>query len=141
MKSKKTADTYEDIINLEHHTSKKHPNMSITDRAAQFSPFAALTGHEEALKETERLTDYKIELEDELKDRLDEKIKIIIDKIEQKPEITITYYIPDEKKSGGKYAEETGCIVKIDSINGNIYMDNGKKIKVEDIIDLDSNIF
>ena len=92
-------DPYEDIINLPHHVSPKRPQMSMQDRAAQFSPFAALTGYEDAIKETGRLTDVKIELSDEDRELLDQKQQYLQEHIGDRPEITITYFVPDEKLS------------------------------------------
>ena len=104
---------YEDIINLPHQTSKRHPRMSLYDRAAQFSPFAALTGHEETAKETARLTDQKLELSD---DTL-EKLSCIADMIATHPDVTITYFVPDSKKTGGTYDTYSGKVKKIDEYN------------------------
>ena len=104
---------YDDIINLPHYVSKKRPQMSIEARSAQFAPFAALTGYDEKVKETARLTDRKIELEDGQKEILNNKLLYILENIEEKPEITFTYFIKDTKKSGGKYIEKTGIARKI----------------------------
>ena len=94
---------YDDIINLEHHISKKHKQMTIENRSAQFAPFAALTGFEELVKETARKTEDRVEIDEELKYILDEKISIIQNQIKNNPKVTITYFIPDSKKKGGKY--------------------------------------
>lgn len=94
-------DRYDDIIHLPHHISKTRPQMSMMDRAAQFSPFAALTGYDAAIKETGRLTDEKIELGEETKAVLDRKQSYLSDMISVQPEITVTYFLPDERKSGG----------------------------------------
>ena len=94
---------YDDIIDLPHPTSRKHPRMSLHDRAAQFAPFAALTGHEAAIKETARLTDRKAELSDEMIAELNDQINIIRDNIGTDQIIAVTYFVPDEKKSGGEY--------------------------------------
>ena len=94
---------YEDIINLTHHVSKKHPQMSMHDRAAQFAPFAALSGHSEAIAETARLTDRKIELDEYEKMNLDEKLIVLQEHIRETPEINVTYFCPDDNKDGGRY--------------------------------------
>lgn len=94
---------YDDMLHLPHPTSQKHPRMPISDRAAQFSPFAALTGHEAAVKETARLTDQKIELDESKKAILDAKLQMIVEQIKSQPIVTITYFVPDEKKAGGAY--------------------------------------
>ena len=92
---------YDDIIDLPHHVSKVHPQMSIWDRSAQFAPFAALTGHDAAIKETARLTDERLELSDEVIMKLNDQLNMIRDNIGTEQEISITYFVPDEKKSGG----------------------------------------
>lgn len=125
---------YKDIINLKNPTSKKYPRMSIEKRAAQFSPFAALTGFEEKIIETKRLTQTKIDLTDEYKLILNEKI---IEKHKNKVKTTITYFIKDKLKKGGKYIEEKGVIKKIDDYNKQIILENNKKISIIDIIDID----
>ena len=99
---------YDDIINLPHHVSQTRPQMSMIDRAAQFSPFAALTGYDAAIKETGRLTDTKLEIGDEERDVLDRKQQYLQKIVADRPEITITYFVPDEKKAGGSYTSLTG---------------------------------
>ncbi len=94
---------YDDIINLPHHKSNNHPEMSLYARSAQFAPFAALTGYEELVEETARETNKKIEIDDDIRFILDSKLQILMDKIKQKPEVEITYFVPDTKKDGGVY--------------------------------------
>ena len=94
---------YEDIINLPHHVSATRPQMSMLDRAAQFSPFAALTGYDAAIKETGRLTDEKIEMDEEALNILNMKFQILVDSLDDEPEVTFTYFKPDERKAGGAY--------------------------------------
>ena len=130
---------YEDMIYLEHHVSKKHPQMSVHDRAAQFSPFAALTGHGEAIAETARLTDRKIELDDYEKLKLDEKLFILQEKIKETPEVYITYFCPDTKKDGGTYLTVSQRLKKIDSVERILVMVDGMKIKMEDVLDISYN--
>ena len=132
---------YNDIINLPRHISKKHPQMSIYARSAQFAPFAALTGYEDAVKETARETNQKIEIDEELKAILDSKIQTIIEKINHKPEITITYFVPDEKKEGGEYRTISGIVKKIDTYNQQIILENSTEIRIEDIIDITGEMF
>lgn len=127
---------YEDIINMPHHISKKHPPMGIEVRAAQFAPFAALTGYEDAVKETGRVTDKKIDLEDEAKNILDKKIKLLQDVINRCPNITVVYFIPDLKKEGGKYITVNGNLKRIDEYNQKIILENDQAIKVCDIMDI-----
>ncbi|NMA84347.1 MAG: YolD-like family protein [Epulopiscium sp.] len=131
---------YDDIINLPHHESKTHPRMSKLNRAAQFSPFAALTGYDMAIKEAARLTYKRIELDETEKSVLDEKMRIIQDTLSSKPEITITYFQPDEKKLGGAYLSITGIVKKIDGYNRSILMQDGTRIGIEDIISITGEI-
>ena len=134
-------DPYEDIINLPHNVSPKRPQMSIQDRAAQFSPFAALTGYEDAIKETGRLTDVKIELSDEDRELLDQKQQYLQEHIGDRPEITITYFVPDEKKSGGAYISISGRMKRVDEYARQFVLTDGKKIPLDDIIDIRSDCF
>ena len=127
---------YDDIINLPHHVSRKHPQMSIHDRAAQFAPFAALTGHGEAIAETARLTDRKIELDDYEKMKLDEKLLILQEHIMEMPEISVTYFCPDEKKEGGKYVTVTKALRKINDMERTLLMEDGMQIRIEDILEV-----
>ena len=134
-------DPYEDIINLPHHVSPKRPQMSMQDRAAQFSPFAALTGYEDAIKETGRLTDVKMELSDEDRELLDQKQQYLQEHIGDRPEITITYFVPDEKKSGGAYISISGRMKRVDEYARQFVLTDGKKIPLDDIIDIRSDCF
>ena len=134
-------DRYDDIIHLPHHVSKTRPQMSMMDRAAQFSPFAALTGYDAAIKETGRLTDEKIELGEETKAVLDRKQRYLSDMISVQPEITVTYFLPDEKKSGGTYLSVTGKLKRIDEYERMMILTDGKKIPLDDIMDIESNLF
>ena len=127
---------YSDIINLPHY-EPKHPRMSIYSRSAQFSPFAALTGYEDAVKETARLTHDKIIIDEEEKVILDTKIKYIESIIMTKPLIKVTYFISDKKKKGGSYQIYSGNIRKIDFINKELIFVDKKKILINDIIAID----
>lgn len=131
-----TDHRYDDIINLLHHVSAVHPRMATADRAAQFSPFAALTGYGDAIKETGRLTDRRIELDEDAKELLDEKIKTIQERIASRPEASITYFCPDGKKEGGFYTTVTGRVKKIDGYAGMVIMEDGTKIGVRDIVEI-----
>ena len=132
---------YEDILNLPHHVSKTRPQMSMLDRVAQFSPFAALTGYDDAIKETGRLTDEKIELGEETKAVLDMKQQYLLDMISDQPEITVTYFIPDTKKSGGAYVSVTGNLKRIDEYERLMLLTTGEKIPLDDIMDIESDLF
>lgn len=127
---------YEDIIDVEYHKSANHHPMSLHDRAAQFSPFAALTGHEAVIEETGRLTSAKKELDDNEKEKLDNKLAAVYEKIEEKPLIKVTYFVSDEKKAGGEYRSICGKVKKIDYNKRVIIIDDGKMIFVDDIIDI-----
>ncbi|NLJ96228.1 MAG: YolD-like family protein [Clostridiales bacterium] len=131
---------YDDIINLPHHVSKSRPQMSTINRAAQFSPFAALTGYEEAVKETARVTDRRIELDEATKAILDEKLRILHEQLSDKPEITVTYFQPDDNKAGGSYITSNGIVKKIDRFNKAIVMEDGARILIEDIISMTGEI-
>lgn len=132
---------YDDIINLPHHVSKKHPQMSLYMRSAQFAPFAALTGYEDAIKETAREVQERIEIDEELRSILDSKLQIIIENLKFNPEISITYFVPDLKKDGGEYVTVSGIVKKIDMYNQLIYLVNNIQIPTNEIIDISGNIF
>lgn len=131
---------YDDIINLPHHVSKKHPHMSLDARAAQFAPFAALTGYDEQVKETARLTNERKELADGLKMILDEKIQDVQKNIYERPQVTITYFVPDSRKQGGKYVTTTGNVIKIDEFTRNIIFENKTQIPISEIIEIITNL-
>lgn len=132
---------YDDIINMPHHTSTKRPRMSMIDRAAQFSPFAALTGYDAAVKETARLTDRRIELDEYEKLALDEMLQVIQEHLKEKPEVEITFFQPDERKSGGAYLSTAGTIKKIDYYERNVVMADGKKIPIDEIYQINGDLF
>ena len=132
---------YDDIINLSHHVSATRPQMSMIDRAAQFSPFAALTGYDAAIKETGRLTDEKIELDEDTKAALDMKQAYLLEIIDDQPEITVTYFLPDTKKSGGEYVTVTGNLKRFDEYERLLILTNGKKIPMDDIADIECDLF
>lgn len=134
-------ENYDDIINLPHHVSKTRPQMSMQDRAAQFSPFAALTGYDAAIKETGRLTDEKIELDEDTKAALDMKQAYLIEMIDEQPEITIIYFLPDARKVGGAYVTVTGNLKRFDEYERLLILTNGKKIPMDDIADIESDLF
>ncbi|MEF9839741.1 MAG: YolD-like family protein [Lachnospiraceae bacterium] len=132
---------YDDIIHLPHPVSKKHSPMSRMDRAAQFAPFAALTGYGDAVKETARLTDRRKELDEYEKEALSEKMSLVAERMKEHPQITITYFRPDDKKNGGIYLTVTGCVKKIDAYNRAVCMTDGTKIAMEEIIEIESKLF
>lgn len=132
---------YNDIIGLPHHTSSKRARMSVSDRAAQFSPFAALNGYDAAIQETGRFTEEKIELDESSKSALNEKLLIIKKHLFDRPEITITYFQPDDRKAGGTYVNVTGYVKKIDEYERTVVMANGTNIIIERIIKITGDIF
>ena len=127
---------YDDIINLPHYVSNKHPQMTLDARAAQFAPFAALTGYEDAVEETARLTNERIELDDEAKNILDNKIRIIQEQIATRPMITFIYFVPDLKKDGGKYVKIEGIVKKIDEYKQLIILEDKTEIPINEIINI-----
>ena len=132
---------YDDIINLPNPTSKKHPRMSLSDRAAQFSPFAALTGHEAAIKETARQTDEKLMLSDEVIAELNEKLNLISETIGMQQLVRITYFVPDNKQAGGAYISYSGCVKKIDEYEHTVVMEDRTVIPIEQISDIEGEMF
>lgn len=128
------SEIYADIINLPHHVSKKHPQMSLEARSAQFAPFAALVGYDGLVKETARLTDEKIEINEEEKEILDNELQLIRRQILDKPAVTITYFVKDLRKSGGEYVTVVGNVKKIDDYKGSIVMEDGLEIHINDIL-------
>ena len=127
---------YDDILDLPHPTSKKHPRMSMYARAAQFAPFAALTGYGDAIKETARITDQQLELDENEKALLNEKLQLLRQHLPGKPKITITYFVPDTKKAGGSYQTITGFVKKLQEYERRLIMTNGTIIPLDTIIEL-----
>lgn len=132
---------YDDIIHLPHHVSLIRPQMPMQDRAAQFSPFAALTGYDAAVKETARLTDEKIVLDEEALTFLNRKYQILVDRLDERSQVIITYFKPDAKKSGGAYAEIAGAVKKVDDFERIIVMMDGTKLPMDDVLDIEGEIF
>lgn len=130
---------YDDIINLSRPISKR-PKMTLEQRSAQFAPFAALTGYDEKIKETSRLTNEKIEIDDELKSSLDNKLQLIREELSIKPKVTINYFVPDLKKNGGSYKIVTGNIKRIDEYKKIIVLENELEIAISDIIDITDEV-
>ena len=136
MKSK-----YDEIMGRPHHVSKTRPQMPMSDRAAQFAPFAALTGYDAAIKETGRLTDERIELDVEALSALDMKYQLLMEALDEAPEVTITYFQPDERKAGGKYVSAVGTVKKIDDFERRITMRDGTRIPMDDVLSIDGELF
>lgn len=132
---------YDEIINLPHHVSKTRPQMPMSDRAAQFAPFAALTGYDSVIKETGRLTGERVELDEEALTDLNMRYQLLVDALDEEPEVEITYFKPDERKSGGEYVIVTGTVKKVDDFERLITMQNGTKIPMDDVLAVDGEFF
>lgn len=132
---------YDDIIDLPHHVSSIRPRMSMIDRAAQFSPFAALTGYDAAIKETGRLTDHRIELSEECRAVLDRKQQVLLENLAEHPEVSVTYFVPDERKSGGTYVTVAGRVKKVDEYQRLLLLTDGTRIPLTEVLELESNLF
>lgn len=128
---------YDDMIDLPHPTSAKHARMPISERAAQFSPFAALTGYDAAVKETARLTDRKGELDEDAKTALDLKLRTLADGGELCPKVSITYFQADKKKAGGAYVTAVSPVKKIDNIKRVVVLTDGTQVPIEDIFEIE----
>lgn len=125
---------YDDIINMPHHVSKKHPQMSLADRAAQFSPFAALTGYEAAIAETARVTEERLELSENSREELNMKIQLLKEHLSEKPVVEIMYFVPDERKAGGSYETVTGVVKKIDEYEQKIVLESGVGVEMREMV-------
>lgn len=125
---------YDDIINLPHHQSQRRPPMSLHDRAAQFSPFAALTGHSEAIAETARLTAVKPELSEDQAAQLDEALAAVLARLPEPTRIRVVHFVPDARKAGGAYAEKCGEIQKVDTLEKALLFTDGEKILLDNIL-------
>ncbi len=132
---------YEDIVNLPRHISKVHPQATMADRAARFSPFAAISGYEDMVKEAARVTEERIDITDATKELLNEKLNMIIEFLDEEPEVTITYFEPDKKKDGGAYVSITGTVKRIDEYERIVLMSDDKKIRIDEIYAIESDLF
>lgn len=132
---------YNDIIYLPHHVSPTRPQMSMRDRAAQFSPFAALTGYDAAIRETARLTQEKVELDEQELAVLDRKFQLLLEQLEQCPRVTITWFVPDELKQGGRYLTITDVVKKVDAAARFVLLQNAGRICMDDIVEIEGELF
>ena len=130
---------YDDIINQPHYEPKHHPRMSMWNRAAQFAPFAALTGYDAAIQESNRVTEDWINLEESGNEELNRKMELILSKLSEQPHVTIEYFVPDEHKEGGSYQPYTGNIKRIDEYEKTMVMTDGKKIQLKMITNIADN--
>lgn len=127
---------YDDIIDLPHHVSATRPHMELSDRAAQFSPFAALTGYESAVREAARLTDQRVELDENAREALDKKLAVLEGQLAERPRVTVTYFVPDERKEGGSYVTVSGRVKRIRGDEGTLVFEDGRRVGVGDIVDM-----
>lgn len=132
---------YDDMINLPNPTPTCRPRMSAIDRAAQFSPFAALTGYEAVVEEAARLTDFRLELSEDIKVILNLKMQMIVENIFREPFVTITYFVPDKRKSGGAYVDASGVVERIDEYERCIILKDETKIPIDQVRDIEGELF
>lgn len=141
MKEDQDARCYNDIIDLPHHVSANRPQMAMIDRAAQFAPFKALAGHDDAIIETERLTQGRPELSEDIRIELDRKYRILTEHITAGPEVTIKYFVPDPNKQGGAYRTASGRVKKADTFMRCIVLWDERAIPMDEIVELESDLF
>lgn len=127
---------YDDIIDLPHPTSKRFPRMPLEERAAQFSPFAALTGYDAVIRETARLTDNRVELDEYRRQELDAALRDLAARIDARPEVLVTYFLPDTRKEGGEYVHVCGRLKKIDPFTRSLVLVDNTVIPIDDILEL-----
>ena len=132
---------YADIIDMPHHVSKDRPHLSMHQRAAQFSPFAALVGYEDVIEETTRQTDTKRELDETEKAELDRKLSVIAAHLTEKPIVVIEYFVPDKTKAGGEYVFKSGPVAKILQVQKKLVLGDGTEIRIEDIANISGELF
>lgn len=128
------SEAYDDIIHLPHPTSKKHPRMSMTERAAQFAPFAALTGFDGVIQETGRLTHQRVELGEGDREELERRLNYLDAQEEEPPPVKVTYFLPDEKKEGGSYVTVQGRLKRIDTVGGVLLLEEGGQVSLGEIL-------
>lgn len=136
----KSSGKYDDIIDLPRPVSAKRARMSDYDRAAQFSPFAALTGYDGVIQETGRLTDSRIELGEDGKAMLDERLRFLRSRIDECPYVAVTCFRPDERKLGGAYVQTRGHLIKIDEYRNTLLLEEGQEISVDSIFEIECDM-
>lgn len=141
MSKTKAEELYADIIDLPHHELTTRQRMPVINRAASFSPFAALTGYDEHIREAGRLTDERTDLDEDTKQKLNERLRIALDMVDVQPQIKITYFLPDERKSGGSYVEYTGVLMRVDEYEKKIILADKTQIPIDDIYEIEGEIF
>ena len=140
-KQPNTAGSYDDLLDLPHPTSPRHPRMPILDRAAQFAPFSALTGYDDAIEETARLTDSMTEMTEDHRDQLDRRYQLLLASLERHPQVEITYFLPDARKAGGSYQTVRGALLRIDETERIMYLSGGHRILIDAVHGIESEIF
>ena len=135
------TDNYADIINMPHHVSSRHTPMSLLNRAAQFAPFAALTGYDEAVRETARYTDDEAELDEARLEILNERLRVLQSMQTEQPVVTVTFFQSDERKSGGAYVAATGSVKKIDDYERTVTLTDGSIIPIDRIVEITGEVF
>lgn len=144
-KDERKQGRYDDILHLSHPISRRHPPMPLQDRAAQFMPFAALTGHEDAVRETARLTDSRVELDEGQREKLDQRLSLLLKSMYEcpglEPEITVIYFRPDEKKAGGAYVSVSGRVQKVDGYRRRILLKDGTALPMDEIVGMEGDVF
>lgn len=132
---------YDDMLDLPHHVSAKHPRMTLYDRAAQFSPFKSLSGYEDEVSETARLTDQRVELDENRITELDARLQRLAEPLADAPTVSVTYFQPDPRKSGGRYETVTGVVKKLDAVRRVIVLRDGREIPIGDVYAIDGDLF
>ena len=132
---------YRDILEREHPTSPRHPRMPLSDRAAQFAPFAALTGYDDAIDETARLTESEVTLGEDLREELDQKQRYLVELLEHSPEVSVTYFVTDDRKAGGAYRTVIGRLSRVDEETRRMHLSDGTQIPLDRILALESPWF
>ena len=139
-KREQDADRYADMLDLPHPTSPRHPRMPIIDRAAQFAPFSALTGYDDAIEETARLTDSMLDMTEDRRELLDRKHQILLASVERHPQVEVTYFCPDDRKKGGSYQTVRGMLLRIDELERVMHLSGGQRIPLDAVCNLESEI-
>ncbi len=135
------AQCYESMIHYPHHRSRTRPHMSRHGRAAQFAPFAALTGYDAAIAETARRTDARMELTEDARASLDVRMQLLQECIDTEPEVSVTYFVPDKRKAGGAYDTVSGTVRRIDMAEGLLIFRDGRRISLAEIVLLEGALF
>ncbi len=135
------TDHFDDIINLPHPDPKHHQRMPMLERAAQFLPFAALTGYDDSVREEARLTDKQVAIGEDAAEELDRRMALLREHLPEMPLVTITYFVPDSRKDGGRYLSATGRIKKMDDYGQTILLENNPPIAIQHVLDIESELF